>query len=94
MKLQNSRKTDLILLAVYFLLYLLLVPVLLAFAAESSAFFQKNSMAFYGLAGLITLLIFYGVKRKTLCKIPRTARQKLPRCDSRPAPHLSLEYSD
>ena len=66
MKLHNSRKTDLILLAVYFLLYLLLVPVLLAFAAESSTFFQKNSMAFYGRAGLITLLIFYVVKRKTL----------------------------
>ena len=66
MKLQNSRKADLFLLAVYFLLYLLLVPVLLAFAAESSSFFQKNSMAFYGLTGLLTLLIFYGVKRKTL----------------------------
>ena len=63
MKLQNSRKADLFLLAVYFLLYLLLVPVLLAFAAESSTFFQKNSMAFYGLTGLLTLLIFYGVKR-------------------------------
>ena len=66
MKLQNSRKTDLLLLAVYFFLYLLLIPVLLAFAAESSAFFQKNSMAFYGLAGLLTLLIFFGVKRKML----------------------------
>ena len=66
MKLQNSRKTDLLLLAVYFLLYLLLIPVLLAFAAESSAFFEKNSMAVYGLSGLLTLLIFFGVKHKML----------------------------
>lgn len=42
MKLHNSRKTDLILLAVYFLLYLLLVPVLLAFAAERSALDRKS----------------------------------------------------
>lgn len=66
MKIQNTWKSDLLLLVGYFFLYLLLVPILLALAAMHSPFFQRYNVACYAAASLMTILLFLSQKGKML----------------------------
>ena len=68
MKIQNSRRSDVLLLITYFVFYTLVLSLLLAFAAAHIPLFRNGAVYYgaYGAGTLLTFLIFFWQKKKVL----------------------------
>ena len=68
MKIQNSWRSDVLLLITYFVFYTLVLSLLLAFAAAHIPLFRNGAVYYgaYGAGTLLTFLIFFWQKKKVL----------------------------